>query len=63
MASLMGFLNREQYIDGWSSKITANVRRFRGVKTIEQYLEKRDQPKKTSASPMMFSDTLRLLIG
>src|SRR5260370_10920047 len=48
---------------GWSCEIKPDIRRFRGVKTIEQYLDKRDQPKKTSASSMMFSDTLRLLIG
>jgi hypothetical protein len=48
---------------GWSCEIKPDVRRFRGVKTIDQYLDKRDQPKKASATPMMFSDTLRLLIG
>ena len=47
----------------WSCEIKSDVRRFRGVKTIEQYLEKRDQPKKSSASTMLVSDTLRLLIG
>jgi len=47
----------------WSCEISPEVRRFRGVKTIEQYLEKLDQPKKTSASPTVLSDTLRLLIG
>ena len=48
---------------GWSCEIKPDVRRFRGVKTIEQYLEKRDQTKKASANSMMFSDTLRLLLG
>jgi len=47
----------------WSCEIKSDVRRFRGVKTIEQYLEKRDHPKKSSASTMPVSDTLRLLIG
>jgi hypothetical protein len=47
----------------WSCEISPEVLRFRGVKTIEQYLEKLDQPKKTSASPTVLSDTLRLLIG
>jgi hypothetical protein len=47
----------------WSCEITTDIRRFRGVKTIEQYLEKRDQPKKTSDSPKLYADTLRLLLG
>jgi len=41
--------------DGWKCNFTRGIRRFRGVGTIEQYLEKRDQPRKpsqeTSLSP------------
>jgi hypothetical protein len=42
-------------INGWKCNLTRGVRRFRSVETIEQYLEKRDQPRKlsqeTSISP------------
>lgn len=36
----------------WSLTITKEIRRFRGVKTIEQYLEKRDLPSKVMIQPV-----------
>jgi len=47
----------------WSCEISPAIRRFRGVKTIEEYLEKKDQTKTASTKTKMFSDTLRLLLG
>ncbi len=37
----------------WSCVIAKDIRRFRGVKTIEQYLEKRNIPKKITSQPII----------
>lgn len=36
----------------WSLTIAKSIRRFRGVKTIEQYLEKRNLPRKVMSQPV-----------
>ena len=38
---------------GWSGVIAKDIRRFRGVKTIEQYLEKRNLPRKVTSQPII----------
>jgi uncharacterized protein (TIGR02391 family) len=38
---------------GWSCVIAKGIRRFRGVKTIEQYLEKRNIPTKVTSQPII----------
>lgn len=48
---------------GWNCEIAREVRRFRGVKTIEEYLEKSNQLQKSTARKPAYSDALRQLIG
>lgn len=38
---------------GWSCVIAKDIRSFREVKTIEQYLEKRDIPRKVTSQPII----------
>ena len=38
---------------GWSCVIAKDIRRFRGVKTIEQYLEKREIHRKVTSQPII----------
>ncbi len=38
---------------GWSCVIAREIRRFRGVKTIEEYLEKRNIARKVTSQPII----------
>jgi hypothetical protein len=47
----------------WSCKLERGIRRFRGVKTIEEYLEKCNKLKKDTTTKPNYPDALRHLVG